>query len=387
MKNNNLKIKTLEKNDLVKLAAGGRNGGFALSFYLGLKNDVNFRSEANSVLSGEAEKIKNSMEYSKSDKRKILAMFGVLKKEIAFLRLPPNARTLVFFLKGRSKIVSYRIPVFIPSKMVIEADHYIYPLVRSVEQFSRYLAAVVERDKAEFISIFLGEIEKEPEVLMSDVPKKIKTSASDDWKGWREKKIERHIEDHLKKHFKAVAQKIREYFVKNGFNYLIIGGHKEIKAKFEEFLDKKTAEKLIGFFSFSQNERSLIKKRALLIINKYEKVEEEKIVNDILENAESKKWMAVLGIDSVLENFYLGKINMFVIGANYKKSGFICGVCHYISLLSSTCLSCGGRMERIDDITDEIIEEALKNKIKIKQLFNSHKNFDRFGIAAFLKGY
>lgn len=387
MKNKDLQIKTITKNDLAKLAEGGRNGSFSLSFYLGLNQGVNFRSEANSILSRETERVKKEKEYSASDKKKILMMLNSIKKEISFLRLPKDANVLVFFARNKAKAMIYRVPIYIQSKIVIESDYYLEPLARAIEQFSRYLAVALERDRAEFYKIFLGEIEGEPEVIKSDVPKKIRTSTSDDWKGRREQRIERHIEDHLKRHFKSVALKIREYFDRDGFNYLIIGGHGEIKAKFSDFLDKKSTEKMIGFFSLSHYDRGSIKEKSMAIINEYEKTREEKIVNELLDNVGGKKWTTVVGIESILENFYLHKVKMFVIGASYKKPGYICIGCHRISLVPESCLSCSGKVVKVSNLVDEITEEALKNKVEIKRLFHSHKKFDRFGIGAYLKGY
>lgn len=387
MKNKELQIKTLTKNDLAVLAQGGLNGGFALSFYLGLNPGINFRSEVNSNLSKEAEKIKGDKEYSKSDKNKILKMLGLIKKEVSFLRSPKEARTLIFFLKESSKPIVYRVPVYIQSSIVIESDYFIDPLVKITQEFSRYLVAVIERDKAEFFSIFLGEIEKDSEILLSDVPKKIRTSTSDDWHGRREQKIERHIEDHLNRHFKAVALKIREHLEKNGYSHLILGGHQEARVKFQDFLDKNSAKKLVGFFNLSHYDHGMVKEKSMAIIKECEKVREEKIVKELLDSIGGKKWTAVAGIEAVLENLYLEKIKMFIIGKNYKKPGYVCKDCHRILLLPGECPSCEGKAEKTSDLADEIMEEAVKNKIEIRQLFYGHKNFDRFGIGAFLKNY
>lgn len=387
MKNNDLQIKAIEKSDLAKLAEGKRNGDLILSLYLGLKSEINFRSEANSILSREAERIKKNKEYSKSARKKILSMLDLLKKEINYLRLPQEARTLIFFLGEKSEIKIYRAPVYIQSEIAVNADYYIEPMVIAMEKFPRYLVAAIERDRAEFFTIFWGSVEGKTEVFLSDVPKKIRTSSSDDWKGRREKRIERHIEDHLKRHFKAVAMKIRDYLEKNGFNYLIIGGHEEIKAKFRKFLDKKSAEKLVGFFSLPHRNRCFIKEKSMKIVIEREKLIEEKMVKDLMNSIGNNRWSAIAGIDSVLEHFYLHKIKMFIIGNNFKKQGYVCGRCHHIYLSSGVCSVCGDKTAKADNLIDEIMEEAIKNKIKIKQLSHSHKKFDRFGIGAYLKDY
>jgi len=387
MKKNNSEIKVITKNDLVKLAEKRIGGDFALSFYLGLKPEVNFRSEANSVLAGEIKKIKKSGSYSKKDKKKILKLVNAAKKQIDLIRLPAGARTIVVFCDGKNSMKIYRVPVYIRSMLIVEADYYIHPLLKAMEKFLRYMAAVVERNRAEFISIFLGEIEGEPEVMESDVPKKIRTSSSDDWKGRREQKIERHIEDHLHRHFKAIALKIQDYFKANKFDYLIIGGHKEMQVKLGELLDNKSAEKLIGFFTLPHYKREAVKEKSLAIINKHEKNIEEKITEDLMDGLSEQKWKAVAGADSVIKNILRRNASLLVIGKNYKEKGYACPACHLVSLNMKKCPTCKTKMTRAHDIADEIIEEALKNKIKIKQLFYDHKKFDRFGIGAFLKTY
>ncbi|MBU4142019.1 hypothetical protein KKE99_04055 [Patescibacteria group bacterium] len=387
MKNNNLQIKSLGKSDLAKLAESKRNGEFALSFYLGLKPEVNFRSEANSILAGEAEKIKKDKEYSKSAKKKILAMMGLIKKEINFLRLPSEARTLVFFLGGKSRIIIYRVPVYIRSRIVVEADYYIYPLASVLENFPNYAAVALERDKFRIFNIFMGKIEGSSDVSESDVPQRI-NAARADWKGLNETRIQRHIEDHLARHLKKAALAAGDYFLKNKCDYLIIGARKEYTAKFINLLDKRLAKKVAGTWRILPHYHiNRIKRKSLEAVNEYNRKMEEKIVKDLLDGIEGKIWAAVAGIGSVLENLYLHKIKMFVIGANCKKPGFVCETCHRISLLPVACLSCGGKTAKASDLADEIIEEAIKNKIKIKQLFHSHKKFDRFGIGAFLKNY
>lgn len=387
MKNNSLQVKDLEKSDLAKLAESKRNGEFALSFYLGLKPEVNFRSEANSMLAGQTEKIKKDKQYSKSAKKKILAMLGLIKKEINFLRLPSETMTLVFFLREKSGIMIYRVPVYIRSKIIVEADYYIHPLISVLENFPSYAAVVLERDKFRFFNIFMGKIEGSSDVSESDVPQRI-NAARAEWKGLNETRIQRHIADHLARHLKKAALAANDYFFKNKCDYLIIGAHKEYTAKFISFLDKRLAKKVAGTWRILPHYHiNRIKTKSMEAVNEYNRKLEEKTVNDLLDSLGEKRWMVAAGIDSVLKNLYLNKIKMLVVGANYKKTGFVCGSCHRISLLGGACLSCGGKTAEASDLADEIIEEAIKNKIKIKQLFYGHKKFDRFGIGAFLKGY
>lgn len=381
----NFQLKLFEKKDLKELLKR-KTGDVTLSFYLGIRQEINFRSEANSLITGQTKKIKRSKKYSKSDKNKIMEMAEGIKKEINLLKLPDEARAIIIFLGANSELRAYRFPAFIPSKFVIESDIYIHPALVALENFPKYLSAIVERDRAVFFTIFSGQASNEPEILTSDVPKRIRTSAADDWKGRREMRIERHIEDHLSFHLKKVSAKLTDLLVKNGFDYFLIGVHKELEARFTGLLDRRVRDKVIGFWSpavhYDINE---IKSKSIEMINSHERRTEESAVRDLVNGANEKNWKSVLGIESVLEHLYLHDIDMIAIGKNYKQSGYLCPNRHYISTHQETCPLCKSKMMKVGDLADEILEEAVKRKINFRHLLYPHKDFDRFGIGVLLK--
>lgn len=386
VKNKYPKIKILEKSDLEKLAEADLKGEFAASFYLGLRPEVNFRSEANSVLSGEIGKIKKDKSYTKKDKKKILSLISEIKKELVFLKLPDEARVLVIFAREKSPVQAYRAPVYIPTLFAVEKSFHIHPFLRVVEKFPRHIVAIVDRNRAEIFSIFLERFEGEPEIIESEVPQKIKRSASDDWHAWRAGKISRHIEDHLDRHLKIVAEKIRNYFLRGEYDFWVMGGHPETIARFKKFLDRKLAGKLIGSFEFLHYERREIKEKSIVIIDKYKRESEEAVVKDLMDGASEKKWKAVLGTDSAIKNILRHNAKLLVVGKDYKEEGYMCRDCRFLSFGAKSCFNCGREMRKAD-LADEIIEEALKNKVKVRHLIYEHKSFDKFGIGVILKRY
>lgn len=381
----NFVLKPFTKKELRELSKN-KAKGVTLSFYFGIKPEINFKSEVNSLVAGKIKEIKQSKEYSKSDKRKMIGMIESVKKEIDLLKLPDEARAIIVFIGAGLERRIYRFPAYIPSELVIESDPYIHPALVALESFPRYLSVIVERDKAMFFKIFAGEIEDKPEVLSSDVPKRIRTSTSDDWMGRREARIERHIEDHLSWHLKRVSAKLTDLLAKNGFDYFLIGIHKELEARFAEILDQRVRHKAIGFWPPAMHyDIKEIKAKSLEVINLHERKIEEALVKDIVNGASEKNWKAILGLDSVLEYLYLHNISLLVVARGYRHPGYLCPNCHYISTHQKTCPKCGSKMVRVGDLIDELLEEAIKRKIKFKHLFRSHKDFDRFGVGAILK--
>jgi len=387
MPKNNMEIKLLTKKDIDELSRGKGINGPVFSLYLGVKAGRNFVAEANSIITDTVKKIEASGAYSKSEKKKISKIADKIKEEIRFIKLPDETRSIVVFCDTKRKSGIYHVPVYIPSKLVIESDFYIHPFVKALEKHPRYLVVFLERDKVRFFSMRLGEIEEISEITRDDVPQRI-NAARADWKGLSETRIQGHIHDHEKRHLKRAAEKTRDYFryKKNRFSYLVIGARREFAEKFAEILDMKPKEKLIGSYHIATGyDLNRIKAKSAEVIDKREKKVEEEIVNNLFGGSSKKRAAAVLGINLVLENLYLHNVDMVAIGKDYKEAGYTCPKCHYISSYLKSCAKCKSKMSEAGDIADEIIEEAMANKIKIKHLLYPREEFDKFGIGAFLK--
>ncbi len=387
MPKNNIEIKLLTKKDIEKLSGEKEINGPVFSLYLGVKAGRNFVSGANSVITSAVKKIEASETYSKNEKKKISEITDEMKREIRFIKLPDRTRSIIMFRDSKRKGGIYHIPAYIPSKLAVENDFYIHPFVEALEKNPRYLVVFLERDKARFFSMCFGEIEEISEIMRDDVPQRI-NAARADWKGLSETRVQGHIHDHEKRHLKRAAEKTEDClkYGKNGFNYLVIGAHKELAEKFKSILGAKSKEKLIGSYHIAPGyDLNLIKAKSAEAIGEYEKKIEAGIVNNLFAGSSKKREAAVLGINLVLENFYLHNIDTLAISKDYKEAGFACPKCHYISSYLKSCLKCGSKMSEAGDIADEIIEEAIANKIKIKHLFYIHEEFEKFGIGAILK--
>lgn len=387
MPKRNIEIKALSKKGIEELSSRKKTKGVALSLYLGVRSRCNFVSEANSIITNAIKRIEKNESYPQKDKKKIAEMADEMKKEIRFLKLPDETRSIVMFRDTQEIYRIYHIPAYIPSKFVIENNFYIHPLIRALEKYPRSLVVILERDKARFFSVFLGGIEESSEVLHSEVPQEI-NAARAEWKGLRETKIQGHIQDHLHRHLKKVAEKTEDYFRyrKTKFSHLIIGAHRELVEKFVNVLGEKSRNNLIGsYYIVPDYDLNRIKKKSMEVINERERKVEEKIVKDLFGESSKKKRLAVIEINPVLENFYLRNIRILIIGENYKEPGYTCPECHYISSYLKSCPKCKSKMTKVGDIADEIMEEAVISEIKIKHLLYPHKEFDKFGVGAFLK--
>lgn len=378
-----IEIERLTKKDVEELSKKRGKEKIFFSLYVGVRPGKNFVSEANSVISEALQKAKKEGSYSANDVKRMEKIAKKMKDEIRLLRLPGETRSIVMFCGADRFGKFYHIPSYIPSKFVIESDFYIHPLVEAMENYPKYLVLVLERDKARFFNFFLGEIEEMSAIISSEVPQRIKSA-----RGLMESNVQSHIEVHENIHLKKVCKETENYFRfgKNGHSYLIIGAHKDLAEKYSKMLGERSKNKFIGSYPITPNYKiEEIKRKSQKVVEEHEKSLEEKLIEAIFNGAGKKKNSAVLSLESVVENHHLHNVDTFVIGRSYTVPGYVCPKCHYVSSYRKICPKNDIEMIKAGDLIDEVIEEAVANKIKIKLLHYSSEKFDKFGIGAILK--
>jgi peptide subunit release factor 1 (eRF1) len=382
---NNIQISTLTGKDVEELAKPDKNSSLAISFYLGIRADQDFLSVANSFLSEESKKIKENKKFSYDDQKLIESIFSDMERKLRVIKLPDRTRTFIVFFDNEHSLRIYKVPVYIPSKLVVERDLYIHPFIKNLQKYPHYGVVFLERDRARIFNYFWGEVEDETEEIISDVPQRM-NAARATWKGLEERKIQNHIEVHINRHLKKIADRTEIYMKKNDIPHLVIGSHRELIERFKDYLSNETKKKIVGSY-FIRTDQSLkrIKEKSQEVIDRFEFEKEREMIDRIVEGNSKKKKMAVLGIESVLERLGKYEVYTLAIGKNYASKGYLCPGDHSVYLRKGTCSVCKAPLGEVSDITDEIIESAIARKIRIIHFVQEHTDFDRFGIAAILK--
>lgn len=358
---------------------------WAVSFYLGIRGDRDFRSVANSALGEEEKTIRSEGIFSKAEYARIHRAFLEIENILELQRLPDRTRTLAFFFADRGTLKAYKLPVYIPTRIVMERDFYVHPFIKSMEKYPRYCVVVLERDRARIFDLFWGELEYETEEIRSEVPQRM-NAARATWKGLEERKIQNHIEVHIDRHLKKVAEAVERYMSKNRIPYLVIGSRRELIPRFKEFLPRNFSRKIVGSYSVRTDQSvKQIREKSLEVIAEHEWREEEEFVRMTEEESSKKVKSAVRGAKNVLGSLYDYEIRILLVGKDYSEAGYICRNNHHPYLRRGNCPICRSSGEKVSDIADEIIEEAVQQKTRIVHFAFPHPDFDRFGIGAILK--
>lgn len=382
---NDIQIRTLTKDDIEKLAKDIHVHSWTVSFYLGIRGDRDYTSVMNSALSEGQKRLEAAGSFNEKERREICAALWEIDQKIRHRRLPSRTQTLAIFFADGGRRGIFKLPVYVPTRLVIEKDFYVHPFIKSIEKYPRYCVVFLERDRARIFDLFWGELENTTEELRSEVPQRM-NAARASWKGLEERKIQNHIEVHIDRHLGKVADAVEHYMDKNHIPYLVIGSRRELIGRFRELLSNRLQKKIVGSYLVRADQNiKRIQEKSLEVVAEYDREKEEGFVR-ILEGQSNKKVKsAVRGAKNVLGSLYDFKIRTLLLGKDYMEAGYVCRQNHHPYLRRGNCPICGSAGEKVEDIADEIIEEAFRQKTEMVHFRFSHPYFDRFGVGAILK--
>lgn len=380
-----IRIKTLSPADMQEIARRYGEEEPAVSFYLGVRAGQNFLVAANSALSQEKQRLAREKSFTPAERVRLLAILGEIEDYLRAQRLPDRTRSFVIFSRSPRRLESFRLPVYVPTRLLVGRQAFVHPLIRGAQQYPHYAVVVLERDRARLFDVRWGEIETASARIQSEVPQRMNTARAPN-RGVEERKIRNHIEVHIDRHLKKVAAAAEDFLSAAGADYLLIGSRRELTGRLEPFLSPPTRAKIVGSFTVRSDESlRLIQARSLEAVRAREARREEELLGKIEEGRSKKNPQAVLGTAAVLGALGRYRVHLLALGRGYTAPGFACVPCGAAALRSGKCRLCGGRLRPAEDIADELLAMALEQGVRIVHFLDPHPDFDRAGVGALLK--
>ncbi|MFP4193449.1 MAG: hypothetical protein ACLFRO_00755 [Desulfobacterales bacterium] len=309
------------------------------------------------------------------------------------LQRPERTRLVAIFADNDGFWQEYHLPVALPNQIVVEPDTYTRPLTILLDEFDRYCVLVSDARKAKIFSLYLGEFEEEPDVFVEDeVPNRVRVNrsrtigATGIHSGIGDDNIQRHIESQIHRHLKNVAEKTFGFFKDKQFDRIILGGPEDkVRYQLKDHLHSYLKKRLAGEFNATPDDNaSKLREKAIEVAQRYEREYENEIIKELFEKS-GPGGMAVLGADPVIEALTLGQVHTLVIDNDFKKEGYMCTKDHLLSTYLETCPVCGSKMEKTEDLGDEMVEEALCQNAEIEHVFADNEEFGKYGVGALLR--
>jgi len=285
-----------------------------------------------------------------------------LREEAARVRAylaatPPRGLGLVVFSCGpRGLWRVYHLPVPVADELRFGPTPYLRPLLDVLDEHERYAVVLVDKEKARFFTVFLGEVEEEHD-LESYV------LGHHDQGGWSQANYQRHHEAHVRWHLERVAERLAELLRRRPFDRLILAGPDEATAELRRILPRPLRAKLAAVVAaelFAPPAKVLQLTRA--VEEQVERAAERELVADLVETASSGGG-AACGLAATLEAVGRGQVHKLVVAEGVEAPGAECPSCGWLAAgPAGPCPACGAATEPMDDVVERAVERVLDDK-------------------------
>jgi len=342
-----------------------------------------YQTRLNSMIAASREKLEADADFDRRQKKEIFDIFEKIEFFVKDKFKADSTRTLVIFASGDGLWEALRIPIIMRSKIIIDPKPHTQNIRSLINNSKRYGVLLINREKAQIYSIYLGGISEYLAALISDVPSKVNFRSQ---AALREKKILGRLEDKLHHFFKLINDKTMELFKDKRFDYLILGGRKEIIPGFSNYLHSYLQSRYIGSIDAEPDSNiNLVSRKANEIIDGFETGNKNSLVDRLI-GEYNPNGMGVLGIEAVIKSLLTEQIKILIYDRQFIHSGYICESCRYFSIeKKEKCPYCGGEPVFYNDIVDEIVEDALNQGCEIVDIEGNEKLSEAGSIGAVLR--
>ena len=278
---------------------------------------------------------------------------------------PPQGRALAIFSctpAGLWKTFNLHVPV--RTRLAFEATPYVGPLLDLLDEYERYAVALVDKQKARFFSVFLGEIQEHDD-FKDFVPGKHAQG------GVSQANFQRHHEAHVFRHLKRAADYLANAYRQRLFDRLILAGPEEASSELRRLLPRALASRVVAVIpaeTFAGTHEIL--ERTLEIERQVERTAEDRILSELLDTA-AAGGLATVGLDRTLEALFLGEVRTLVIADGAHAEGSECPNCGRLTPAGpGACPPCGNRMTPVGDLFERAIERTLGTSANVEVVHN-----------------
>jgi peptide subunit release factor 1 (eRF1) len=286
----------------------------------------------------------------------------------------PPGRSVAMFTSAPAHTfipVALDVPVLPVARFTARA--YLLPLIAALDEHERYCVALVDRERARIMTVFMGRIDHRTE-FVDDLPGRVTRGG-----GWSTAGREssrpgmargiihssqggyaRHINYHVHLHMQRVVDEVWRLRQSRAFDRLIVGGPPEAMNMLRQALPRSVRSLVVGEFSgelFASDEQVVARVRA--IEEDAERAQEKALVEKIL-NQTLERQLAVTGWDDTLTALCEGSVHELALIEGESVSGYICPEGHFaVTERVERCPLCEEPVWHVDVMAAWAMQRAL----------------------------
>ncbi len=289
-----------------------------------------------------------------------------IQKFISSESLPPKFKSIAIFSNPVENFYQiYRLPVPIKSKIILDANFYLRPLLSLLEERHRIGVILVDSRHARLFELYLGEL-----VEHNDFFAKTKSPRKPLMETFmkREKRLMQRREEDIRFHLSSVADQLKLHYRLGHFDKLIIGARKPLGDHLARLLNRKVHDNLLGVTEIDIHApEAEVLAVALRKEKEFESEEERRLLRKISDEIE-KDGYAIKGIKNVTESLNNFNVQTLAIADDFSREGLACQQCGMPHYEGKTCVCCGEQLVQVSDIVYDLAEEAARQGAVVRHI-------------------
>jgi peptide subunit release factor 1 (eRF1) len=254
----------------------------------------------------------------------------------------------------------FALPVPVQSRVVINDMPAVSQLEAVLEESTALGVLLADKQRARMFVFELGDLVEHSE-LLDELPRDY------DSRGAGDRGDVAHHRDALQHHhLRHAADVALAVFQQKAFDHLVVGAPDEITHELDSLLHPYLRDRLFGRVHLTVGTGlEEIRAAAIEVEGQVERAREAELV-ERLRTAVASGGRGVAGLADVLRALADRRAECLLVSHGYREAGWRCHPCGALALVGRTCGRCEAEMEKIDDIVEEAIDDALGQSCRVE---------------------
>lgn len=250
------------------------------------------------------------------------------------------------------------------SQISVNSRFHLKPLISAISGPPKTCIALVDRVKARIFELENAELTQKPDLYFGDLPA---SGRSDGYRGYDAGHRERHVENEVMQHFKEFADSLHLLLIRDHFELLLVGCRDETWPEIAPHLSADVKRRLVEHFAIDPGTASAqeVRERADGLLSAYLKTQEQALLREVLGEAQ-RNGRGALGLRHVLTALERQEVQTLVVSRDLQAHAVECINCRHLDTrLVKSCAVCGNETREITDVSDTLMDLALRNGAEI----------------------
>jgi peptide chain release factor subunit 1 len=252
------------------------------------------------------------------------------------------------------------LPVPVHNHLAVNDTPHVRELERVIDEYERFAVLLADRQRARLFVFELGELVDRSE-RFDQLPRH-----DDDRGDWKKDHVRDHSAALAHQHLRRAAQVAFDVHQDAGFDHLNIGAPDDNAHELERELHSYLRERIAARVSVPVNARDDEIRLAAMEVEAQVERKKEAAAVERLRNAVGAGNGGVAGLDGVLRALVERRVELLLVSDDFQAPGWRCRSCGYVGLKGRGCPVCNHAMEKVDDVVEEAVEEALAQSCRVE---------------------